>query len=99
MAFWQPRCTFWAISSQLYNTRPAAFGSGARDAYHLQSKSRYTYMPAVPCLCYVALSEWHLGEIASCQATIAEATALAKELNDMHALVLGTILCSDSRPL
>jgi predicted ATPase len=46
------------------------------------------YMPAVPCLCYVALSEWHLGEIASCQVTIAEAIALAKELNDMHALVL-----------
>jgi hypothetical protein len=46
------------------------------------------YTPAVPCLCYVALSEWHLGEIASCQSTIAEAIALAKELNDMHALVL-----------
>jgi serine/threonine protein kinase len=46
------------------------------------------YMPAVPCLCYEALSEWHLGEIASCQVTIVEAIALAKELNDMHALVL-----------
>jgi adenylate cyclase len=34
----------------------------------------------------VALSEWHLGEIASCQAAIAETIALAKELNDMHAL-------------
>ena len=38
------------------------------------------------CLCYEALSEWHLGEIASCQATMAEAISLAKELNDMHAL-------------
>jgi adenylate cyclase len=43
--------------------------------------------PAVSCLCYLALSEWHLGEIASCQATIAEGIALAKELNDMHGLV------------
>jgi predicted ATPase len=43
--------------------------------------------PAISCLCYEALSEWHLGEIACCQATIAEAIALAKELDDMHALV------------
>ena len=43
--------------------------------------------PVTSCLCYLALSEWHLGEIASCQATIAETIALAKELNDMHALV------------
>ena len=42
--------------------------------------------PAVTCLCHQALSEWHLGEIASCQATMAEAITLAKELNDMHAL-------------
>jgi serine/threonine protein kinase/tetratricopeptide (TPR) repeat protein len=42
--------------------------------------------PAVVCLCYEALSKWHLGETASCYATIAEATSLAKELNDMHTL-------------
>ena len=44
--------------------------------------------PVVACLCFEALSEWHLGEIASCQATMAEAIAVAKELNDMQALVL-----------
>ncbi len=44
--------------------------------------------PAVLFLCYGALSEWHLGEIASCGATMAEAISLAKELNDMHALVV-----------
>jgi adenylate cyclase len=42
----------------------------------------------VACLCYLAGSEWHLGEIASCQATIAEAISIAKEVNDMHALAL-----------
>ena len=42
--------------------------------------------PVPGCLSYAAMSEWHLGEIASCQATIAEAISLAKELNDMHAL-------------
>jgi tetratricopeptide (TPR) repeat protein len=40
----------------------------------------------VGCLCYQAFSEWHLGEIASCQAKLAEAISLAKELKDMVAL-------------
>jgi adenylate cyclase len=44
--------------------------------------------PAVSCLCFEALSEWHIGEIATCQATMAEAISLAKELNDLHALVM-----------
>jgi adenylate cyclase len=34
------------------------------------------------------MSEWHLGEIAVCQATIAEAIAVAKELHDMNALAI-----------
>ena len=40
--------------------------------------------PAVVCLYYGALSEWHLGEIASSKMTMAEAISLAKELNDVH---------------
>jgi tetratricopeptide (TPR) repeat protein len=40
------------------------------------------------CLCVLTGCEWHLGEIASCQATIAEAISLAKELNDMNALAI-----------
>jgi hypothetical protein len=44
--------------------------------------------PAVTCLCYEALSAWHLERIASCQTSIVEATSLAKELNDMHALTV-----------
>jgi predicted ATPase len=44
------------------------------------------YSPAVVCLCYEAVSQWHLGDIASSQATIAEAISLAKELKDLHAL-------------
>jgi predicted ATPase len=42
--------------------------------------------PAVACLCDKAQSEWHFGEISSSHATMAEAIALAKELNDMHGL-------------
>jgi tetratricopeptide (TPR) repeat protein len=44
--------------------------------------------PVVGCLCHGALSEWHLGEIASCQAMMAEAISLAREQNDMNALAL-----------
>jgi hypothetical protein len=33
-------------------------------------------LPAVVCLWYKALFEWHFGEIASSQATIAEAISL-----------------------
>jgi hypothetical protein len=39
-------------------------------------------------MCFLSLSEWHLGEIAACEATITEAISLAKELNDTHALAL-----------
>ena len=42
--------------------------------------------PAVVCLIYESLSEWYLGEIASCHAAIAEAISLAKELKDMPSL-------------
>ena len=42
--------------------------------------------PAVLCLCYEALCEWHLGEKASFHSTMAEAISLAKALNDLHAL-------------
>ena len=52
------------------------------------SHAEFLDAPAVVCLCYVALSEWHLGEMPSCQATIAEAISLAKGLNDMNALAI-----------
>src|SRR4029077_1620128 len=45
-------------------------------------------MRVVGCLCHGALSEWHLGEIASYKANMEEAISLAKELNDMNALAL-----------
>jgi len=42
--------------------------------------------PVIACLTDKAQSEWHLGEITSGRATMAEALALAKKLNDMHGL-------------
>jgi tetratricopeptide (TPR) repeat protein len=46
------------------------------------------HAPVVSCLYHGAMCEWHLGEIASCQAHIAEAISIAKELKDMNALAL-----------
>jgi len=42
----------------------------------------------VSCLCYVALSQWHLGEVASSQTTMAEALSLARASKDSHALAM-----------
>ena len=44
------------------------------------------HAPVVICLCFEALCGWHLGQITSCRAIMAEAISLAKELSDSHAL-------------
>jgi hypothetical protein len=54
----------------------------------VQSHTEEYYTPVVRCLVYEALSEWHLGEIASCQANMDKAISLAKELNDITASAL-----------
>jgi predicted ATPase len=46
------------------------------------------HAPAVLCLCYEALTEWHFGETVACRAAVAEAISVAKELSDTHALAL-----------
>jgi hypothetical protein len=48
----------------------------------VQSPVEEVYAPSVICLMVESLSEWHLGEIAASEATMAQATSLAKELND-----------------
>jgi predicted ATPase len=49
-----------------------------------QSRVEEATTPVITSLCDKAHSEWHLGEIASCRATMREAISLAKELNNMH---------------
>jgi tetratricopeptide (TPR) repeat protein len=53
-----------------------------------QSRREDLDTPVVGCLCYEGFSEWHLGEIASCQVKLDEAISLAKQLKDMWALAL-----------
>ena len=54
----------------------------------VQSRAGELESHAVVCLCFAALFEWHFGEIASYQATKAEAISLAKELNETNALAV-----------
>jgi tetratricopeptide (TPR) repeat protein len=46
------------------------------------------HTPVVACLYHGAMSEWHLGQITSCQAHMDEAISIAKELKDVNALAL-----------
>src|SRR5258708_18774581 len=62
------------------------FGVKIWAARSIQSRVEELIAPAVACLTWKALSEWHFGEIASCRTTMTEAIVLARELNDMAAL-------------
>jgi len=50
--------------------------------------------PALSCLVFEAFCGWHLGEIDSCHATIAEAISIARELNDMHGLAVALLFAA-----
>ncbi len=50
----------------------------------VRSYTEDLHSPVVSCLCFLTLSEWHLGTAS--QTTIAEAISVAKELKDMNAL-------------
>jgi len=54
----------------------------------VQSHVEDLLTPAVGCLYFEGLSEWHIGDIASCHANMSDAISLAKELNDMNALAV-----------
>ena len=66
----------------------------------VQSPFEEVDAPACRLVCAMRrYAEWHFGEIASCQATMAEAISLAKELNDMHALAVALVMQRSLRPL
>jgi hypothetical protein len=55
---------------------------------NVESHAEEYYTPIVGCLVYMALCEWHLVDITSCEANIGEAISLAKTLNDTNALAV-----------
>ena len=87
-----------ALAVTLYFTGDfEASGQNARCGVEIWRSKREEFKitevisPAVACLCYMALSEWHAGAFDSCKRTMAEATVLAKDLNDLQSLVLALI--------
>ena len=81
--------SIWAISRPRNNTRCVVFRFGAREAYSLMRRGRLR-RPSLVC----AMRPYPSGiseRVASCQATMAEAISLAKELNDMHRISRGAI--------
>jgi len=84
-----------ALSSTLYwlgdfesSRQYAVRGVQIWRSGNVESHAEEYYTPIVGCLVYIALCEWHLGDIASCKATIGEAISLAKTLNDTNALAV-----------
>ena len=76
----------WASLRPRDNTRSVVFRYGGRGG--LQYNAEDLDAPAVVCLCYEALCQWHAGEIASCHPTMEEAISLAKELNETNSLAV-----------
>jgi hypothetical protein len=55
-------------------------------AYSITQK--ISTLPLSFVLCYEALCQWHVGEIASCHPTMEDAISLAKELNETNSLAV-----------
>jgi len=81
-------CTLYFLGDFETSGQNAVHGVRIWRSGNVQALPEDVDTPIVSCLKQVALSEWHLGEIASSQLTIAEAISLAKELNDTNALAL-----------
>jgi hypothetical protein len=86
-----------------YSRQYAMLGVQIWRSGRVESPVEEVTAPAVTCLSFEALCRWHFGEIVSCHATMAEAIALAKELNDMQALTItlwhtGILACFERNP-
>jgi serine/threonine protein kinase/tetratricopeptide (TPR) repeat protein len=81
-------CTLYFLGDFETSRQYALHGLEIWRSGGVQRQVEEVSAPAVNCLCFKALSEWHFGEIPICQASMAEAIALAKELNDMPALAV-----------
>jgi serine/threonine protein kinase len=81
-------CTLCFMGDFEVSGQYAACGVQIWRSRDIESPVEEVDVPAVSLLCYEAQSKWHLGEIASSRAAVAEATALAEEMNDMHGLAV-----------
>jgi serine/threonine protein kinase/tetratricopeptide (TPR) repeat protein len=81
-------CTLYYLGDFEFARQYARRGVQIWRSGGVQSYWEGFHTPVVGCLCYGAMSEWHLGEIGSCQANMDQAISIAKELKDMNALAL-----------
>jgi serine/threonine protein kinase len=79
-------CTLFYLGDFEFGRQYARHGVQIWRSGGVQSHAEDVHTPVVACLCYLTLSEWHLGEIVTCQANMEEAISIAKQLNDMNAL-------------
>jgi len=80
-------CTLYFLGDFQGALKNAIRGINIWRSEGIQSQVEELAAPYVECLCYKALAEWHLGEIASCKAAMAEAISFAKAEKDLIALV------------
>jgi adenylate cyclase len=81
-------CTLFYLGDFEASQQYAMRGLQIWRSGNVQSHTEDYYSPGVACLCYLTLSDWHLGEIASCQANMEEAISIAKELKHMNTLAM-----------
>jgi hypothetical protein len=81
-------CTFYFLGDFETARRYAMPGVQIWRSGSVHSYPEEHFTPVVSCLVWGALSEWELGEIASCHAMMREGISLAKELNDKNSLAI-----------
>jgi hypothetical protein len=79
-------CTLFYLGDFEASRQYARHGVHIWRSGRVQCYTEENLAPLVACLCFGAMSEWHLGEIASCRTVVAEAISVAKDLHDMNAL-------------
>jgi predicted ATPase len=79
-------CTFYFLGDFETARQYAMRGTQIWRLGGVQSPVEEVMSPAVICMCYLALSQWHLGEVACSQVAMSEGISLAKKLKDTHAL-------------
>jgi tetratricopeptide (TPR) repeat protein len=81
-------CTFYFLGKFETARQYARHGVQLWRSGGVQPSAEEYLTPVVSCLILGAMSEWELGEIATCHAMMDEGISIAKELKDRNALAL-----------
>ena len=81
-------CTLYYLGDFGTSQQYAVLGVQIWRSGSVQSHPDEHFAPVVSCLVWGAMSEWELGETASCHAMVDEGISVAKELNNKNSLAL-----------